>query len=261
MQTSYSRHYVDLWQRHWWWRSRHQYVMRRIREQLDRRSTQDRPDVLDIGCCGGVMFDDLREFAEPYGIEPDPQLAPAVPQWSSRIEQVPFSGDYRSDRTYDLVLMLDVLEHIKDESGAVRALYELLTPGGSALLTVPALPALWSVHDDANLHFRRYTRKTLVAALTAAGFELQRVEYLFGWSLPLVAARRFIARSIPEDYRVSVPPQPINRLFEGLTRVEQRISETLRIPLPLGSSLLAIARRPDGACVADHPTSSMAGVV
>ena len=261
MQTSYSRHYVDLWQRHWWWRSRHRYVMRRIRGQLAGRDTADRPDILDIGCCGGVMFDDLSKFAEPYGIEPDPQLAPAVPRWSNRVEQVSFGGDYRTDRTYDVTLMLDVLEHIEDESGAVRALYELVAPGGMAVLTVPALPALWSVHDDANLHFRRYTRRSLVTALSGAGFELQRVEYLFGWSLPLVAARRFVARSIPEDYRVSVPPRPINWLFEGLTRVEQRVSETLRIPLPLGSSLLAIARRPDGARVADHPTSSMAGAL
>ncbi len=57
--------------------------------------------------------------------------------------------------------MLDVLEHIEDDREALTILYSLLERGGYAVLTVPALQVLWSIHDEVNRHYRRYSRRLL----------------------------------------------------------------------------------------------------
>jgi len=241
MQTSYSRQYVELWRRHWWWRSRHALVMRTVAAALAPQHDSSRAArILDIGCCGGVTFDDLAGLGDVYGIEPDAQLVDAVPRWRDRIEHTTFGGDYESGRQYDLVLMLDVLEHIEDDAGALEALHRLLAVKGAAVITVPALMSLWSAHDKANLHYRRYGRRQLQDVLAAAGFRVRQMQYLFGWSLPLLYARRFLARRPGESYQVRVPRRPLNRLFEGLSRAEQWATRSLGLPVPLGSSLLAV---------------------
>ena len=75
MQESYSTLYADLWRRHWWWRVRHELVMRTV-EQLFGGKDKPLPQrtIFDIGCAGGVSFDDLSRYGEVYGSEPDPPL-------------------------------------------------------------------------------------------------------------------------------------------------------------------------------------------
>jgi SAM-dependent methyltransferase len=239
MEASYSRQYEALWRYHWWWRARHRLVLRKLGKLLPPRGAgETTASLLDIGCCGGVAFDDFSRFGEVYGLEPDPLLLDTVPRWRSHIEPVAFDRDYRSTRTHNVVLMLDVLEHIEDDTGAAKALARLVKPGGHVLLTVPALPSLWSVHDEANHHYRRYRASGLRRVLVDAGLEVVEVRYLFFWSLGLLYLRRWLGGRKRDHYQVQVPPAPVNYLFLGLTRLEQFLRA------PLGSSLLAIARRP-----------------
>lgn len=245
MHQSYSQYYADLWRRHWWWRVRHEVVLRELSRVTGSSTTAaPRPRILDIGCAGGVAFDDFSRFGEVYGIEPDPQLVESTPQWRHRVEQVMFGPDYRAEQPFDVILMLDVLEHIENDRGTLQSLRSLLKPGGYAILTVPALGWLWSVHDDINLHFRRYHRRPLRQLLTQAGFEVHRLKYLFGWSLPLVYLRTWLSNKQPEKYRVEVPSAPVNAVFAGLTRGENALSNVLGLSPPWGSSLLAVVRRP-----------------
>ncbi len=252
MQESYSKAYADLWRGHWWWQARHRIVLRLLdRWQKDfcndispSQAIAARPAILDIGCAGGVAFDDWSRYGDVYGIEPDENLISKTSNWYERIEHTPFDAAYRSPRAYDVVLMLDVLEHIEDDDAATRKLYGILKPGGCAILTVPALPSLWSVHDEVNLHFRRYTKTTLSAVVRRAGFEICELRYLFFWSLGLVYARKWLSRGQPDAYSVSVPPRPINALMRSCSLCEAWLTETLRIPVPCGSSLVAILRKP-----------------
>jgi SAM-dependent methyltransferase len=141
----------------------------------------------------------------------------------------------------DLVLMLDVLEHIEDHLAAARHVREILAPGGAFVITVPALMGLWSQHDVANWHFRRYTKQSLQDVLTQAGFETESLQYFSGWTIGPMLLRRLAtpAKGEAGDYRVRVPPRPVNAVMYGLSRVEQTVWGSR---LPLGSSLLAIAR-------------------
>lgn len=247
MHQSYSQHYADLWRRHWWWRVRHEVVLRELsRLGLPAQSTSltEQPRILDIGCAGGVAFDDFSRFGDVYGIEPDPQLVDSTPHWRHRVEQAMFGPDYQPDQPFDVILMLDVLEHIEDDAGTLRRLYSLLKPGGHAILTVPSLQWLWSVHDDINLHFRRYHRRPFRTLLTQSGFAVRRLKYLFCWSLPLVYLRKWLSPKDLREYRVDVPSAPVNLVFTGLTRCENAVSNLLGISPPLGSSLLAVVQRP-----------------
>lgn len=238
MQSDYALQYETLWKSHWWWQSRQRFVLDRIARLQRRRPLRQ---ILDIGCGNGLFFDALRHFGEVRGIEADAGLVTDGPQ-RGRIEVRPFDDTYRPAQPLDLVLMLDVLEHLQDDSAAVRHVYDILAPGGFFLLTVPALMWLWSRHDDANLHYRRYHKETLAKVLTQAGFRIEMARYFFGWTLGPMLLRRVLAPGHNQEqaaYRVRVPARPINRALYALSRCEQ--VTVGRWGLPLGASLIAVA--------------------
>ena len=245
MKASYSDQYRNLWHRHWWWQSRHRMVMQTLERicAIDGLSTDER-SLLDIGCAGGVAFDDFSAFGHIRGIEPDTRLVDASSRWSASVDITYFDSGYQPECHPDVILMLDVLEHIEDDRAALENVRELLVPGGTAILTVPALPSLWSEHDEVNLHFRRYTRSELQKKLHAAGFEVETLRYMFGWSLGLMYVRRLLARSGKSEYAVQVPPRPVNAVFRLLTLFEESIGRTFHLWPLAGSSLVAIVRRP-----------------
>jgi 2-polyprenyl-3-methyl-5-hydroxy-6-metoxy-1,4-benzoquinol methylase len=242
MHEAYAGQYRDLWNRHWWWRARQRFVLDQIR-WIHRSHRVGR--VLDIGCGDGLLFDELSKFGDVRGIEPDERLISPAGRWRERIEIAPFGPEYSSHQRFNLILMLDVLEHIEDHTGALRKVHSLLDDDGLVLLTVPALPQLWSAHDVANCHFRRYTRSTMSQVLASAALEPIRLQYFFGWTVLPMVMRRLMNPSnrngASGSYSVQIPPALLNRALYGLSVVEQ--SAAALGGMPLGSSILAIARR------------------
>lgn len=240
MQAAYAQRYRTLWESHWWWRSREALVLATI-ERVARSSRVG--TVLDIGCGDGLFFEALSRFGEIDGLEPDVALL-EDPRWRPQIAVGRLGEGFRPNRTYDLVLMLDVLEHIEDDRQALGSAYELVRPGGVLLLTVPALPWLWSRHDEANEHHRRYRPGGLRDVLHGAGFAVESVRYFFAWTVAPMLLRRWLAPGGRgcADYDVAIPPAPINRALAAYSRAEHAVGRL--IPWPIGSSLLAIARRP-----------------
>jgi len=241
VQTNYAAHYRDLWIRHWWWRARERYVLR----WLDRTAPAAGGRVLNVGCGAGLLFPALARFGEVDGIEPDESIVPADSPHRSCIDHRPFDSDYATDRRYRLIVMLDVLEHIEDDVGALRRAREISEPGAVLFLTVPAMPALWSQHDEINRHYRRYARGALGDALRSAGWETMVLRYLFTWTVaPLLVrsvlypARGSRGNGAP-SYLPNVPPGVVNSSLLALSLVEQILLD--RVPPPVGSSLLAVA--------------------
>lgn len=207
--------------------------------------------LLDVGCAGGVAFDDFSRFGRVRGVEPDEQLIDPESRWTSEIDVVRFDSNYHCQHRQHVIFMLDVLEHIDDDSAALSKAFELLRPNGTLILTVPALPSLWSDHDDVNHHFRRYTRASLLTRFRESGFEVSSCRYAFGWSLPLLYARRVVAQGRASAYVVGVPPRWINASFYLLSRMEQAVCRTFNCGPPAGSSLFVIARRPANESVSE----------
>jgi SAM-dependent methyltransferase len=257
LRGNYCQQYRDLHDHHWWWRAREKYVLAWVRSLARvRRLTR----ILDIGCGDGLLFDQLTHFGDVRGIEPDARLVPAGSPWRSRIEPVPFGPGYRSSQRFDLVLMLDVLEHIEADQESLRAVYDLLEPGGYYLLTVPALPALWSQHDLVNCHYRRYTLKSLHERIERAGFEHVEAHYFFGWTILPMYLRRLLYPAngsdplAHEESQVKVPQRLINQCLYWTCLLEQRLAG--RRGVPVGSSIFAVMRRPAASVPA--PVGSLA---
>jgi 2-polyprenyl-3-methyl-5-hydroxy-6-metoxy-1,4-benzoquinol methylase len=198
--------------------------------------------ILDVGCGDGVHFAALAEFGNVEGIEADATtLDPAGP-WRQQIHVTPFQAPLSISGAYDLILFLDVIEHLDDPVAALALARSLLAPGGAVLVTVPALPWLWTSHDDLNHHRRRYTRSTLTADFSAAGFTVERMRFLFHVLVPAKLVVRLIERvrgSRPSPPRV--PPEPLNALAGLVARAETFLLAPVSRVLP-GTSLLAVGR-------------------
>jgi SAM-dependent methyltransferase len=237
MDREYAAQYRELYRRHWWWRSREAAVLAELR----RRAPRHRPlRILDVGCGDGLLFDRLAPFGEIEGIEPDQRSLDPQGKWRRAINAAPFDASFRPEHRFDIILMLDVLEHLDLPGDALRCAGRLLAPGGFVLITVPAFSWLWTRHDDLNHHVRRFGRGELQALARKAGFLLERERYLFQWIVPaklLIRGWERIRHGAPAI--PTVPSAPLNLLAEGLTRLELAIARRLRFPA--GGTLLLIA--------------------
>jgi SAM-dependent methyltransferase len=215
--------------------------------------------VLDIGCGDGLFFDQLATFGSSVqGIEPAGDLVSDDPGRRSRIFIGPFDETYRPERSFQLIVMLDVLEHLDDPVGALRHALSLLEPGGVFLATVPAFESLWTTHDELNEHRVRYTKRSFRQLADVAGLEIDRLEYFFHWTYPIKRAQHLLERlTRPRPTPTRVPWAPLNATLRTFSRIERSVTETWN--LPFGSSLLAVghARAPSGdADAGRHPDRS-----
>ncbi|HET7040948.1 MAG TPA: class I SAM-dependent methyltransferase [Gemmatimonadales bacterium] len=235
MDAAYAAVYAELNARHWWWRAREAFLLSRLRELLP---PDGRRRILDVGCGDGLFLDRLAPWGRAEGIETD--VATLSPAAAHRpIHLGPFDESYHPDAPFDLVLFLDVLEHLDRPDAALRRAAELLAPGGRVLVSVPAFPALWTRHDVLNHHRLRYTRGSLTALARGAGLRVEWSRYLFfSVALGKVAVRlaETIGAGRPRPPRV--PPAPLNALARAVASVDLAVGR--RIPLPLGSSLVAV---------------------
>ncbi|MGH8542921.1 MAG: class I SAM-dependent methyltransferase [Gammaproteobacteria bacterium] len=238
MDPDYSRHYRALYERHWWWRARRQIVLSEL-ERL--RPGGSWVSILDVGCGDGLFFPDLERLGEVEGVEPEEALVTEKGRALGTIHVTRFDERFRPGKRYDLVLMLDVLEHLRDPGGALRHAIKLLEPGGSILLTVPAFPVLWTSHDDLNHHQMRYTRKSLMALADRAALSIDRVRYLFHWLFPVKLVIRLREKAMtPAPSMPRIPRPLVNDFLSQLCLAEYR--STGSRGLPWGTSLLAIGR-------------------
>ncbi len=142
----------------------------------------------------------------------------------------------------DIVLLLDVIEHVDDDVATLRAARTGVGDGGLLVVTVPAYQWLWSGHDEVLGHRRRYTAARLRAAVERAGFTVVRVSYFNSLLFPLLAAVRGWKRLRGDrGHDLRRPGAAVNWLLERVFAFERHLVP--RVRLPFGSSLLLIGRR------------------
>jgi len=223
---------------HWWFVGRR----RILRSALESLSLPENARILEVGAGTGGNIPLLCRYGTVTAIEPNPKARAwiAAKTGVAALDcSLPDTTPLR-DARFDLIAMLDVLEHIESATSALGALAEHLRPGGKFLITVPAYQFLWSPHDESLRHFRRYTQRTLSATVTAAGFNVLRLRYFNTLLFPMVAATRltlklFQNRSFNEE---GLPPPPINTVLTTLFSAESYF--VLSVPMPFGVSLLGI---------------------
>lgn len=214
---------------HWWFRERRELIASFIAGTTPGRA-------LDIGAAAGGNTRTLEEAGwKSTALEYDDSAVELARERGLDVVQ----GDARdlpfADGEFDLVVCYDVLEHIVEDDQVVAEIARVLRPGGRALIAVPADPALWSAHDDAVNHVRRYTRDGLAALFTRPEFT---IDELRSWNVILRPAIRF-ARRDSEGSDIEPMWGPLNATLGAVIRLERR--------LPLGNrkgvSLLLNATR------------------
>jgi len=227
---------------YWWHRARQMIVHRVLRRHAPAAAR-----ILDLGCGTGATTASLRGFGPVLGLDVGREALvrarernlPVVRSSAARLPVPPGA--------FDVVVALDVLEHLDDDVAAAREIRLALAPGGLLLATVPAYSWLWSNHDIALGHRRRYARRQLLEVLERAGFDVERCSYVMSAILPAAAAVRLAerlrprARRPPESGYLPVPSL-LNSLLSHLVGLDGYLVRWLN--LPFGLSVLALARRP-----------------
>jgi len=201
--------------------------------------------LLDIGCGGGGFVQAMGRFGEAIGLDADPD-AVAFARGRGldvRLGRLPDNVPLQSG-TFDVVTLLDVIEHVDDHARAVETARRLLVPGGFLVCTVPAYQFLWSYHDEVNEHKRRYTRPGLRQLLSEGGFRIHKISYFNSILFPPIAAVRSLRRLIGGRGRADSPvvPASVNALLTGVFGLERLMLRWASFPF--GVSILAVAQSP-----------------
>lgn len=230
--------------RYWWFVSRRNLALR----LLDAYSP-DAQRTLDLGCGTGAMLDQLqRRSPEAVGVD----LWDEALQFSkarglnnlvrANAEHLPFA-----DATFDAVVALDTLEHVRDDRAAFAEAHRILRPGGAFIINVPAFRWLWGPHDVALMHQRRYTRAEVKDRLIEVGFSIRLLSYSVFFLFPAVVMRRGAERLArgPAEVRLPQFSRPTNSFLTSLMAWEGRLLQSVQ--LPWGSSVVAVAIKPEAS--------------
>lgn len=204
--------------------------------------------ILDCGCGTGHNLGMLRRYGTAVGIDVTfSGLAYARRNGERLVARASATNLPFAAGEFDLVTSFDVLYAFDDEMerDALNEMYRVLRPGGQILINVAALKFLTGNHSVLGGEVRRYTRSELRDHLTRTGFAVERVTYTNFSLLPIVAGVRLAQRVVghrESDREMQVPPAPVNLALTGVLAVEA--AAVRFVDMPLGSSLLAVARRP-----------------
>ncbi len=224
---------------HWWYRARREILF----DYLTREAALPRDArILEIGCGTGHNLPMLARFGSIEAIEIDPVARGiASERLGKPVSAAPLPELPGIERgAYDLIAVLDVVEHIEDDVAALKAMRDCLKPGGKILITVPAHQWMWSAHDVVNHHHRRYSKASLGSAISAAGLGHNGLRYFNSLLFPLAAAARIAGRLTGrDDSDDSPPPKALNALFETIFGWERHLVG--RMPLPPGVSIITLA--------------------
>ena len=229
---------AELDDRHWWYRAR-----RKILAELIRREVRLPADarILEIGCGTGHNLQMLAGFGHVDGLELDEEAAAlSEKRLGRKIMRSPLPELDQVPDNYDLIGAFDVIEHIDDDRAALAAIATKLKPAGKFMMTVPAHPWMWTAHDVANHHKRRYSKRALRSLIENSPMKLERLGYFNSLLFPVAVAERAASKLRgKDDGDVSLPPAPLNRALEAVFASERYLVG--RLPLPPGLSLFAVA--------------------
>jgi SAM-dependent methyltransferase len=244
MEKNIYRDMRKLEDTHWWFLGRRKILERVIlRLELPRECR-----ILDCGCGTGGNLCLLASFGRVTGVEADYD---AVCIARSRNICEIFEGwlpdgiNFFPIESFDLVTLLDVLEHVDDDEAALKSVRSVLAPGGFLIVTVPAFKFLWSEHDEEHHHKRRYRGSELEHVILRAGFNLLYMTYFNFWLFPMVSCVR-LGKKLSGNRRrktdLWLPHPKINKVLYYILSSERFLIEK-KLKLPFGVSLLAVASK------------------
>lgn len=230
-------------EKYWWWVGKRE-IVKDILDRLNLNST----NILDTGCGTGFNLNYLKDYGNVVGLDFSKDALNFCKMRGNKnlvqanAEQVPFKGDM-----FDLIVTLDLLEHL-DDNKTLKEFYMALKSTGYLIVTVPAFEFLWSEHDEALHHKRRYNKAQLRDILELNGFIIENISYWnFFLFLPIVAMRLIKRRMKSEEIETDVKELPpiINRFLASILRIENHIISH-SVNLPFGVSIVCVCKKSEG---------------
>jgi SAM-dependent methyltransferase len=239
----------DIEKSYWWFVGK-QFLVKTLLKELSFERFAPRK-VLDIGCGTGITLKLLEGFGQAYGMELSSEAIHFLRQrevkyivQSDAGQRLPFK-----DCTFSAITCLDVLEHLDDDVNVLKEMARVCRPGGHVIITVPAFSFLWSLHDVALHHRRRYTKWQLLGKVSRLGYKVVKVSYYnFVLFFPILSVRRlkpfvFHERNFRSDFFLPLP-KFANSLLGVLLLGEILCLRFLNFPF--GVSLVLLLQKENG---------------
>jgi SAM-dependent methyltransferase len=233
--------------RHPWWRARTRLTL----DLLERLGVNPPSRILDAGCGWGTTLEGLEQKGyRAVGADISRRALRKLDRPGRELVELDLTQPLpASVEHFDVVLALDVIEHLDDDRAAVARLGELAHPGGVVVVSVPALPDLFTEFDAIQGHRRRYLPEGLRSAFDGTGLNVEQIFWWGSWMVPLLGRSRRKPSSKPGEASVPVygrylrlPPWPAPLVFRAAFALEK--NRALEGKLRIGTSLFAVARRP-----------------
>ena len=225
---------------HWWFVARRKIITSLIDRHI---ATPAGSTILEAGCGTGGNLAMLARYGAVDALEYDEEAATlSQARGIAHVERgaLPDAIGFQ-DKAYDMIVLLDVLEHVDADIASLAALGRRLKPNSKILLTVPAVPWLWSDHDAMHHHKRRYTFDSLRRTVEAAGLKLEVAGYFNSLLFPLAVIQRAAHHVFKSDRALDARPSaPVNWLLRSIFAAERYLLH--RIRFPIGLSLYAVIR-------------------
>ncbi|MDT8273387.1 MAG: class I SAM-dependent methyltransferase [Desulfomonilia bacterium] len=237
----------SLEEKHFWFRHRLNSILDAVQIHFPRAH-----EVLEVGCGTGNVLSSLSQSMPGLSLSGSDLFIEGLHFAKTRI---PSAQLYQMDacrmpfeNEFDLILALDVLEHIGDDTIALKEISKSLRPGGGVLITAPQHQWLWSTQDEKACHKRRYTRETLSKKIRMNGLRVVHMTSFITLLLPLLVISRFLASRFSDSRKEYDPfrelkiAPTLNRALYGICLAEGRMLKA-GFSLPVGGSLLCMARK------------------
>jgi SAM-dependent methyltransferase len=245
MNTDEYSRMAELEDSYWW----HVGRISILSHQLGKLST-GRSRILNVGCGTGGTIPLLSQYGDVTNVDVSPEAVKFCQQKGYEAKLVAIDTLPFPDKSFDMLVATDVLEHIESDLAALQEWRRVLTEDGFLVLTVPAYQWLWSAHDEALHHYRRYSLGQLHRLINLAGYQVKKRSYIITFSFFIIVGYRFLAsifsgrkpsaKPSPQSSYV-ILPKPINRLFILLLQIEAIILRFINFPF--GTSIIIISKK------------------
>lgn len=233
----WDEHVCNAEKNHWWYKARRKIITRLFLNSVTREQSKT---ILSVGIGSGAELSFLSSFGKVEGLDIDEHHVAIGKEKGFQVYHQDITQCSLPANSFDIIIAMDVLEHIEDDRKAYENIIRLLKVGGTLIVTVPAYQFLWSIADELSKHKRRYTKKTLSKLLDHTSMLLQKCSYYNFFLFPALAMRRlFFKKNITNDIKET--SKWMNNLLYFIFARERFFLPY--ISFPCGGSLLAIVTK------------------
>jgi dTDP-4-dehydrorhamnose reductase len=245
MDRSFYKNYFKIEKEHWLMKIRRAIVQDNLNKYLTKDSKHTK--LLDFGCGSGIFVEELEKAGyDAHGVDiSDEAVRFGALQGVKNLSVIDSHKINFPNNTFDVVLSMDVLEHLEDEEWALKEIERILKPNGIFVVMVPAYMFLWGIQDEVAHHYRRYTKSALIKIInkntklnTIRSSYFNTILFLPIASVRLVS-RLYNIKGRESDFDINSPF--LNKLFYSVFNFERKLLK--KINYPFGVSILAVFQK------------------